>query len=318
MSDLGTRTPTDIDTELAGYYGERTTLQQKLDARERELARMRREPRYYSADAIPSYEEAIEELQQQIDAIRAKELPLEFEWERRRWTRAFIVTNVGGHVHKTLACSTTFPTTSWEWLPQYSGHDEAEIVDAAGELACTICYPSAPASVLGKPSSIVTRDKAERDARRTAREQAAAEKAAKKAAKTVRHPDGLHTYGTYGYEADNITSVTSGSVSMVVDILSDAATQKKGAYPYDGTTGDRAENRRQEQAALAGKLRTNLEALAHFHGTTVEAQGDLIREKGLAKYVKDYSWNEDMAAHQEDLKALRAKNRDRKRAAGGK
>lgn len=316
MSDLGTRTPTDIDTELAGYYGERTALQQKLDAREKELARMVREPRYYSASSIPSYEAAIEQLEQQVDAIRVKEIPLEQEWQRRQWTRAFIVTNVGGHVHRSLDCSSTFPTTSWEWLPQYSGHDEAEIVDAAGELACTICYPSAPASTLNKPSSIVTRDKAERDARRAEREKAAAEKAAKKAAKTVRHPDGLPTYGTYGYEADNITSVTSGSAQMVVDILDDASTQKKGGYPYDGTEGARAEEQRQRKADLAGKLRTNLEALAHFHGTTVDEQADLIREKGLAKYVKDYSWNEDMTAHQEELKALRKKNRDRKRAAG--
>ncbi len=316
MSDLGTRTPTDIDTELAGYYAERTALQQKLDAREKELARMRREPRYYSANSIPSYEEAIEKLEQELDAVRAKELPLEAEWQRRQWTRAFIVTNVGGHVHRTLACSTTFPTTSWEWLPQYSGHDEAEIVDAAGVLSCTVCYPSAPSDSLNRPSSIVTRDKAERDARRAAREKAAAEKAAKKAAKTVRHPDGLPTYGTYGYEADNVTSVTSGSVQMIVDILDDAATQKKGGYPYDGTEGERAEQQQRKKAAIAGNLRTNLEALAHFHDTTVEVQEDLIREKGLAKYIKDYSWNEDMTAHQEELKTLRAKKRDRKRAAG--
>jgi hypothetical protein len=315
-SDLGTRTPTDIDTELAGYYGERTTLARKLNTREKELDRYRMNERWYNERDIEKAEADIAELNAHIDVVRAKELPLEGEWERRQWTRAFIVNNTNGHVHKTMACSTCFWDTEFEWLPQYSGHDETEIVEAASALACTVCFPSAPSDVLNRPSSIVTRDKAERDARRAAREQAAAEKAAKKAAKTVRHPQGLPTYGTYGYEADNITSVTSGSVSMVVDILDDKATQAKSGYPYNDTESERAEQQRQKKASLRGKLQTNLEALAAFHGTTVEEQADLIREKGLAKYVKDYSWNEDMRVYEAELKTLRAKNRDRKKAAG--
>jgi hypothetical protein len=75
-----------------------------------------------------------------------------------------------------MDCSTCFPTTRYQWLIQYSNDDEATIVEDAGKDACTICYPSAPAEVLNRPSRIVTADKVakaaakvERDAKKAAR-----------------------------------------------------------------------------------------------------------------------------------------------------
>jgi hypothetical protein len=75
-----------------------------------------------------------------------------------------------------MDCNTCFDTTRYNWLIQYSNDDENTIVEDAGQDACTICYPSAPAEVLNRPSRIVTADKiakaeakAERDAKKAAR-----------------------------------------------------------------------------------------------------------------------------------------------------
>lgn len=88
-------------------------------------------------------------------------------YEEFRWNRAFLVTSSNGHVHKTMACSTCRPATEFVWLPQYSGAGEAEIVGDAGETACTVCYPSAPADVLNRPSRVVTADRAAKEVART-------------------------------------------------------------------------------------------------------------------------------------------------------
>jgi hypothetical protein len=87
-----------------------------------------------------------------------------------------LVINSNGHVHSSMDCNTCFDTTRYNWLVQYSNDDEKTIVEDAGQDACTICYPSAPAEVLNRPSRIVTADKvakakakAERDAKREAK-----------------------------------------------------------------------------------------------------------------------------------------------------
>jgi hypothetical protein len=55
-----------------------------------------------------------------------------------------------------MACTSCYPSTQYEWLTRYSGRSEDDIVYAAVELACTVCYPTAPvqvpARVVGDPS----------------------------------------------------------------------------------------------------------------------------------------------------------------------
>lgn len=60
------------------------------------------------------------------------------------WPRFFLVTSSNGHVHSSLWCSTTYPTTQWAWLPELSGLSEAEAVADQGSILCSICFPSAP------------------------------------------------------------------------------------------------------------------------------------------------------------------------------
>lgn len=101
------------------------------------------------------------------------------------WNRAFLVKNSNGHVHKSQDCSTCFDSTQFAWLTEFSGANEDEIVEAAGETACTICYPSAPAEVLNRPSTIVNADKVAKEAAKAEREAKRVEREAKRLAKAA-------------------------------------------------------------------------------------------------------------------------------------
>ena len=100
-------------------------------------------------------------------------------WAEEKWTRAFLVVNGNGHIHSSTLCSTCFTTTNFEWLTEYSADPEDTIVALAGETACTVCYPSAPAEILNRPATIQSKTRAEREA-------AAAERAAAKAVKEAK------------------------------------------------------------------------------------------------------------------------------------
>jgi len=66
------------------------------------------------------------------------------EAEFKGWSRFFLVQASNGHIHKSLWCSTCFPTTQYAWLPALSGLTEAEAVAEYGGILCSICFPSAP------------------------------------------------------------------------------------------------------------------------------------------------------------------------------
>lgn len=65
--------------------------------------------------------------------------------EKHGWSRAFLVANDNGHVHKTMSCSTCKFDTEFTWLVEHSGKNEEEIVASEASRACTVCYPDAPA-----------------------------------------------------------------------------------------------------------------------------------------------------------------------------
>lgn len=116
-------------------------------------------------------------LRARLEVLDAEAAAIATEYRRRGgWTRSYLVS--GGHLHKTTACSTCYPTTSFYFLPALSGSDEAQIVEEAGERACTVCFPSAPVDVLRRPSALRTPDEAKAEAERAEREQARAKRAA--------------------------------------------------------------------------------------------------------------------------------------------
>lgn len=116
----------------------------------------------------------------------------EFE-ARGGWTRAFLVSNTNGHVHSSMRCSTCF-TPGWDnsgnyregtryhWVTDLSGATEDEVVEAAGERACTVCYPSAPVETLNKPTTLFTPEEVEAQKARDERAQAKIEREAKRIA----------------------------------------------------------------------------------------------------------------------------------------
>ena len=189
--NITTATPREIDTALAEIYGrigEKQWEIQNIDIAIQE-AQTSLNPNYRffreheverNAKRLAKLEAKLVETVLAMNVIRKETVPFDEEFDRRGgWTRAWLVDNTGGHVHNTMSCSTCFPTTRFGWLPEWSGRDEAEIIDAAGCGACTVCYPNAP---VDKPMTIELADK---KAARLDREAAKAERDAKKAAKAI-------------------------------------------------------------------------------------------------------------------------------------
>lgn len=184
-------TPFDVDTELNEVLGALSAAEQVKAAALQQVTLvqrsgdrirygMTREQRLEQAEAnLAKARAAIEPLRAHVDTIDAEHA------RRGRWPRAFVVPQ--GHVHSSLGCSTCYPTTRFQLLPEYSDKTEAELVDDAGDRACTVCFPSAP---VDRPTKMELPE--ERQVREV-RETQAAERDAKKlaaAAKAITTPDG--------------------------------------------------------------------------------------------------------------------------------
>ena len=198
---LTEQTPVEIDTQLAAILNERYTVLDRL-GREREhlawsqkrLDRSETKPRRLVED-VETSESAILGYEQRLFDLNRQAEPFEDEYLSRPWTRAFLVNNSNGHVHRDMACSTCFITTRFLWLTEYSGKTETEVVEDAGERACTVCYPSAPVETLNRPTKIFTPDE---KAAQAERERRAAKKEAEKE-KFIFDANGEHPRDSHGY-----------------------------------------------------------------------------------------------------------------------
>ena len=166
---------------------------------------------------VEQYEELAAKYEDEAAVERKAQEPGEAEYHARGgWVRSFLVTNPGGHAHKSTACSTCYSTTQFSWLTELSGLTEAEVVELAGERACTVCYPSAPVNVLKRESQL--RPDVEARAVKAAREQEKAEKAAAKEAKAIAMPDGSPLRERYGV-IKTVVSAWRNAVSARADQL---------------------------------------------------------------------------------------------------
>jgi hypothetical protein len=170
-----------IDTELSSWYDKRWNLRNELEIAEdtKEFYEKRYPAR---VEEIARYEQKIQVIKAKLREVFSKICDLDEIYDEDPWTRAFLVINSNGHVHSSMDCNTCFATTRYQWLVQYSNDDEKTIVEDAGQDACTICYPSAPAEVLNRPSRIVTADKIAKAKAKEEREAKKAEKIAKEKA----------------------------------------------------------------------------------------------------------------------------------------
>lgn len=186
-----------------------------------------------------------------------------------RWTRAFLVINSNGHVHNGMDCSTCYDSTRYEWLTAYSAADEDEIVKAAGEMACTVCYPTAPSDYLNRPSDLISKTRAEKDA---AAAQRAAEKAAREAKRKAKAPtasgEPLMLPSTYTVDRGRMEAIQTEAT---------ARREWNSAEDYKGWRSDP-----EYVAVLVERQRLIEEALAGKYGVDVEE----IRAQLKARFAK--------------------------------
>lgn len=166
--------------------------------------------------------ERLDEAKAKVREIREQAEVFNAEFTRRGgWTRAFLATSsTNPHVHNGMDCSTCNKMgkpTRFGWFPQYSGKAEAEIVEDAGERACTTCYPSAPVSVLSRPTKFFTEDE---KAKATAREERAAKRAKADAEKI--EVEGIREYSDRGQTKvfKSLRAATQFATSARADVIS--------------------------------------------------------------------------------------------------
>jgi hypothetical protein len=227
--------PPQVDEKLAVYSGEVYKLRVQVWERQDYLtkwARFQTNPeafryeRYkYTQERADKYEAEVEVLNEQIAVIQERDIkPLADEFAARGgWNRFFLVASSnGGHVHRSQSCSTCNVRTRFIWLTDESGKSEEEIVELAGDGACTVCYPSAPVADPKHPRPNPFEDPEVK----AAREQRAAEKAARdaaKAAKGITTPLGEPLVGKWGaYKTERAAEIDA------IQYLTDAAWYDSG------------------------------------------------------------------------------------------
>jgi hypothetical protein len=187
------------------------------------------------------------------------------------WSRAFLVRNSNGHIHKSRECGTCFDTTQYVWLTDMSGRDELEIAFLAGEKACTVCYAHAPSSYFLRESGLEDPEVTEARLVRQARK---AEIEAKRIKTGISNPDGTplvvieYAFSRYKTEVKAERTAQSIAVNMLVGI------QSMHREPKDIERSKDA-------------IETILIALAHKRGTSVEEQRVLIQTKADAMVKKN-------------------------------
>lgn len=288
MTDLTTQTPPEIDAVINELGYQRAKLIASMEGLHA-AAHRARTGRYPDPARAAKLETHAAEYAPQIAAVTEQLKPYHDEFDRRGgWTRAYLVQSNGGHVHSSLRCSTCFPRTKFAWLTEYSGRDEAEIVYAAGELACTICYPSAPADVLNRVGEIRRPSDLER-------EQRAADKAARDAQRTAAAVVDPATGKTL-YKTDR---AASNAAVAALDSLRWYGADHPSAAEWEQTVTTAITALAAKQSLDAGTLRADYEQKADkkFATTARKALRDLKQQRvdivvdnlmpGLQDWVRD-------------------------------
>jgi hypothetical protein len=153
-----------------------------------------------------------------------------------------------------MGCPTCNVRTRFALLPDWSGADEAKIVEDAGERACTVCYPSAPVDVLSRPTKMFSEDEI---AAQGARQAAVAAKAARDAKKIEKAltADGSELVIRTPQTTEYFKTEVAGRNWLVREL------GYHEAFRYD-----------KDDEAIA----IVLEALATKHGVTVEQEREAI------------------------------------------
>jgi hypothetical protein len=266
-----------IDTELSQYHGQRWIILDQIDSAADSLEFYQK---HYPArtEEIAKYEGEIAVLKNELSAVYDEIRKLNAIYNQDPWTRAFLVLASNGHVHSSMDCNTCFPTTRYQWLIQYSNDDEATIVDDAGKDACTICYPSAPAETLNRPSRIVTADK-------IAKAQAKAERDAKREAKLAKEKaDAPTASGDFLYFKDGkYTEVIRTERTAVSEWnnLQYRITSEVVTHYYNGEPHTEESIQHQKDLILKAQDKADIicKSLAEKHGISFDQQLKILQDK---------------------------------------
>jgi hypothetical protein len=266
-----------IDTELSALHNQRWNLVADLESAEDSIKFYEK---YYptSVEKIQESIEKVAEIKSAIFKVNVQIRDLDAIYNQDPWTRAFLVLASNGHVHSSMDCNTCFPTTRYQWLIQYSNDDEATIVDDAGKDACTICYPSAPAESLNRPSRIVTADK-------IAKAQAKAEREAKKAARIAKEKANaptasgkslIYKEGKWTREIKTERSAVTEWYSQYANSQREIVTEYYDGKPHTEESIQEQKSRRAFAGEIAQLICFNL---AEKHGITYEEQEAILIKK---------------------------------------
>ncbi len=129
----------EVDTRIAAAHEVLDKAHRRVVEATRRVETARPTIQTYRVEAL-----AAEEAEARAEYDSAESVYAEVVGEFEGWSRFFLVTNSGGHIHSSLHCSTCQMTTRFAWLPTLSGLDEAAAVEEYGGILCSVCFPSAP------------------------------------------------------------------------------------------------------------------------------------------------------------------------------
>jgi hypothetical protein len=287
---IPTATPAEIDIEISRIDDLLAQASARISRLSAALDR-RYEGGEYILHGTPRVEKQAE-LRRLVDsqaALFTQRRPFTEEFGRRAgWTRYWIVANGNGHVHSTMGCQTCFPTTEFHWLAELSGTSRTDLVELAGERACTVCFPIAPVATREQPTRIFTPTELERANRRAVLDA----KKAEAAKKLIFTPEGAALRDQIGCTIRTEATAQRYYVESAADaFVWDPARGGEGPY------GDRPEHRTAEEWAVnqqatsdeaAAHAQRLLEALAAKRGTTVEQQRDALAAKVIGYIKRNY------------------------------
>jgi hypothetical protein len=137
------------------------------------------------------------DLTTRIDVVCAEITDLDAIYRAHHWSRFYLVTNVGGHIHRAENCGTCYPTTEFAWQTHLSGRTDAEALADLGPRLCSICFPGAPVEHTNGELHATRQERearaAERDTKRTAKQDKALAAALFEGEpeRYIRNPDGI-------------------------------------------------------------------------------------------------------------------------------
>lgn len=275
MTNFQNETPVQIDTrmyELQLIAGE---LSYKIARAERAAQSEWRES--YKQDWENDAAEKREQLIPVINELR--EIDAEFV-RRGGWTRYQLVTNVGGHVHSSTYCSTCRPTTDFDLVFQCSGMTAEELVELAGERACSVCFKDIEGLITDSKSKLPYDIAAREAAEKLAAEKA--EKLAEKAKNWVAEK-GQPIYCTNGERpktrrSAEIAAVTAYAKTKHYELLTERCRRNDRAEGVEKFSGIAAKHAATVEECVAGLLLFGTE-------TETEIRAKIV-EKGDKKFAK--------------------------------